>query len=189
MTNTGNPAASRRLPLIGPVSAAGLTVALLSGCAGGGGTSHVVSVSAGSPSAVQSSADRGSQATRYRDCLLSNGVTLLDQSTAEGMPQIDKERTNIGVVNAASQRCRPYLPAAVDAERPDQQAVEAQRRLAVCLRGHGVPEYPDPDPVTGDPRVSDQLAARLKDDPSLASGLQTCQQQVWPATGGGTIGG
>ncbi|WP_322759051.1 hypothetical protein [Frankia sp. Cr2] len=164
-------------------------VALLSGCAGGGEPPHVASVSAVSPSATPGSADRGSEIKRYRDCLLSNGVTLLDQPTAEDMPQIDKQRTNLNVLATAGERCRPYLPAAVDATRPDQQAVEAQRRLAECLRGHGVPEYPDPDPVTGDPRVSDQLAVRLKDDPSLASALRTCQQQVGPAASGGTVGG
>ncbi len=186
MTNTKSPARGRcRSPLIAPVAAVVLAaVAFLAGCADGDGTPRVVSVSTGSPPAIQASADRGAQLRRYRDCLLGNGVTLLDQLNVEGMPQIDKERTNIDVLATGQERCRPYLPAAVDAPRPDQAMVQARRRLAECLRGHGVPEYPDPDPVTGDLRIGDQLAARLKDDPSLASALRTCQQQVGPAARG-----
>jgi hypothetical protein len=190
MTDTRNqPAGHRRLPPIRPLGVAALlALALLPGCGTGDKTPHVASVAAGSPSAPAGT-DRGSQIQHYSDCLRGNGVTLLDQPTDEGMPQIDKERTNIGVVNTAEEKCRQYLPSAVNTAGPDPQAIEAQRRLAECLRAHGVPDYPDPDPATGDARVSDELAGRLKTDPTLASALRSCQQQVPPAAGGGKIGG
>ncbi|CUU55504.1 hypothetical protein Ga0074812_105155 [Parafrankia irregularis] len=180
----------RRRALLGPALVIGLAALVLpAGCGGDSESPQVASVANGATTAPAAGTDRDSQIRRYRDCLVTNGVTLLDQPTEEGMPQIDKVRTNLGVVDAASQKCRSLLQAVFDAERPDQDAIENQRKLAECIRGRGVPDYPDPDPVTGESRVSDQFAARIKDDPNVASAVLACQQQVNPSSTGGTVGG
>jgi hypothetical protein len=57
--------------------------------------------------------------------------------------------------------------------------------LADCIRINGLPEYPVPDPVTGDLGLTDLEAAALKQDPRLALAMLLCIN----IGGGGTIGG
>lgn len=119
-------------------------------------------------------ADRNAQIERYRDCLSANGVKLLDTPTAEGMPQVDKQRTDVKVLSDAQEKCRRHVPSGGDATRAPAADIETRRRYAACLRENGVPDYPDPDPVTGDPGVGDELGARLKNDPRMATATQAC---------------
>jgi hypothetical protein len=163
-----------------------LAATLLAGCSGGDKTPSVTSVGNGSPAP---STDLATQIQRYRDCLIDNGAKLLDEPTAEGLPQIDKEHTNVDVLTTAMQKCSSQLPTAVDAPKVDSGAIETQQRLAQCLRAHGVPDYPDPDPNTGQPELSADLANRLKNDPALVAAMDSCRAQVGVKPTGGTVGG
>jgi hypothetical protein len=168
----------------------GVVALLLTGCGSGDDeTPDVVSAGSGPSDAVAPAGDRAGQAERYRDCLLENGVTLLDQPTEEGLPQVDKARTTVDVLAVAQEKCRTLVPAGGDAARPAAEDIQARARYAACIRQNGVPEYPDPDPVTGDARISEELAARLKDDPRMRTAEEACQGLGGPSSGKGKVGG
>lgn len=188
MTNRKDWAVGRHLAVGGAAVSVLLAGLLVAGCGSGEDQPGVVSIGAGRPSAGPAE-DRGRQVERYRDCLLQHGVTLLDHPTAEGMPQVDKQRTPVDVVSLAYEKCRLLLPTAGEVDRMAPEDIEARRRVAACVREQGVPEYPDPDPVTGEPRVSDELAARIKGDPRLFAVLEACQRQEGIGTGPGVVGG
>jgi hypothetical protein len=200
MTTVRQPGVTRRHLTIGPRRparplraavvaslVAGLAAALLVGCGGEAEPPSVVSV--GGPTTHARGADPAEQAARYRDCLLAEGVTLLDHPTEEGLPQVDKERTTVEVLAAAQEACRALVPTGGDLVKPAPEDVEARRRYAACLRENGVPDYPDPDPVTGEPRIPDALAERMKRDPAMAAAARECERQGGPGSGKGTVGG
>ncbi|MBY8871338.1 hypothetical protein K7640_05715 [Micromonospora sp. PLK6-60] len=175
----------RRTSVVSAAAALAMIALLLGGCQRGADEPRVASVS-GSQTAAPP-ADREAQLSRYRDCLTQHGVTLLDTPTAEGLPQVDKANTDPKVVGEAQAQCRQFVPSGGDATRPSAQDLETSRRYAACLRQHGVPDYPDPDPVTGDPRIDDDLGARLKADPKMATATQACAE--FQPGGKGTVGG
>ena len=163
---------------------------LLTGCGSPDKAPGVTSIgpgaAAGTPSPV---ADRARQIELYRECLVTNRVKLLDQPTEEGLPQVDKENTSIEVLSAAQEKCRQFQPSGGDVVKRSPADLEALRRYAVCLREHGVPNYPDPDPVTGDPRISDELSAQLKNDPNMITAAQQCQNPLDSGGGTGSVNG
>lgn len=160
------------------------------GCASSAGEPAVSSI--GSPPAggtTAPAADRAELIRRYADCMRQQGVLLLDTATEEGLPQIDKRRTPVEKVEAALRKCRAYLPTS-DAAPPISPAdLAARQRHAACVRAHGVPDYPDPDSQTGEPKMSDELAGRLKNDPKLPTALEECRGLLPAPTSTGHVGG
>jgi hypothetical protein len=169
----------------GVLAAFAAVALLLGGCQGDDPEPGVASVG-GTPSAA-TPADRDAQISRYRGCLTEHGVKLLDTPTAEGLPQVDKEHTDPKVLGDAQEQCRQFVPSGGDATRPSSQDLEASRKYAACIRQHGVPDYPDPDPVSGEPGISDELGARLKADPAMATATRACAE--FQPGGKGTVGG
>jgi hypothetical protein len=158
----------------------------LAACTSAGGNQGVVSV--GGTRTSERAADREQMIQKYRDCLTEQGIPLLDQPTDEGIPQVDKEHVTPEKVSAAMAKCQAYVPTGGDAERPAQSDIEARQHYAECIREHGVPSYPDPDPQTGAERMTDEQARELKNDPKLPAAQEACQS-VLPSGGKGTVGG
>jgi hypothetical protein len=52
-----------------------------------------------------------------------------------------------------------------------------------------VPQYPDPDPQTGESVLSDTLARQLKTDPAFASALKACRDVLPSSTASAVEGG
>ncbi|CCH32712.1 hypothetical protein ABZ816_30475 [Actinosynnema sp. NPDC047251] len=165
-----------------------LVAVLLAGCAASPEAPSVVSVGSGSASAAAGSGN-AAQVVAYRDCLVANGAVLVDHPTEEGLPQIDKERTPVDVASTAAERCRAFVPSGGEVAKPDPKLIEARQRYAACLRQNGIPDYPDPDPQTGDPRIGDDLAGRLKEDPKLPAAEAACHDILTGAGDKGTVGG
>jgi hypothetical protein len=125
---------------------------------------------------------------QYIDCMRGQGVTMLDELTGEGRPQIDKDATPIDLVGPAIEYCAQFLPAETPPPAPAPEDVEKMRQYSVCLRENGLSSYPDPDPATGQPDISDELGARLKSDPHLDQAMRACSQ-LQPGHGAGTLNG
>lgn len=142
-----------------------------------------------SATAAPTSVDPARQARLYIDCMRKQGVAMKDELTSEGMPQVDKTKTSEAQVSAAAQKCRTLLPAEAGATQSGAVDIERARGYAACLRNHGVPGWPDPDPVTGQPQMNDAEAARLKSDPHLPAALQACQDLTPGGSGPGVVGG
>lgn len=161
--------------------AAAVVLALgLSGCAQS--TAEPSVASAGPSTSAGSTADAGAADAnqRYADCLTEAGVTLLPAT--DGPPQVDKARTPLATIAAASETCRSLAPVVTAPERISQSDLEARRAYSVCVRANGVGYFPDPDPATGEPVLDDATALRLKSDPAFAAAQEACRAGLPGAT-------
>jgi len=165
----GEAAAYRRAALAAPLLAVTAVLAL-AGCGGGAGAADAVASAGGKgKSATTPVSD---QVKRYRTCMEDAGVPMY--LTGEGVAVVDKEKAGTGKIDAALAKCRSVQPTATPGPALSAEDLARLRGLAVCIRQHGVPDYPDPDPVTGEPD-DPGLAAALKSDPAFRSALTACQ--------------
>lgn len=143
----------------------------LAGCDGAEGpqVATAATADAGAPSGPDGGAERGKE--QMNACLREHGV-----DPEAGTDQLDPDR-----LNAAMQQCRQHLPAAEEPVRLSPEDIERNRRYAQCIREHGVPDYPDPDPVTGRSVLTQEQGARLKDNPRLTGAQETCRDLLAPA--------
>jgi hypothetical protein len=160
-------------------------ISVLAACSGENDSPDVASVDGSSSTGM----DREQQIAAYRDCLTENGVLLLEEPTAEGLPQVDKERTPAEAMSKATEACRAQLPSGGDVVQPDADEIAARQRYAECIRENGIPAYPDPDPRTGDPGIDEELDRRLKDSPNLAAAEQACRSELGDSPSGGDVFG
>jgi hypothetical protein len=154
------------------------------GCGGNSPTPRVAS--APSATAGGPMADPAEQAIRYANCLQRAGVTMMHP--AEGPPQADKARTPLATLSRGMERCRQLAPVAEAPPNLSARDLAKRRAYAVCLRAHGVPEYPDPDPQTGEPAISEQAAAQLKNNPHFTRATEACRGNA-PGTDAGSVTG
>lgn len=134
--------------LAAAIAAAGL--AFLTAACGGSAASRVAQLSANSPSAVG-----------YSACMRSHGVLKFPDPPSSGqLPKVGPQQLGVGnsEFQSAQRACRTLLPSGgslhqqeYECMRDDdcppalvQQMLSADRRLAQCMRGHGVPNFPDP---------------------------------------------
>ena len=59
-----------------------------------------------------------------------------------------------------------------------QQELQGRLALARCIRAHGVPNFPDPNPTTGDVTAPPGLN---KNSPSILAAIQACPSQAQAA--------
>lgn len=155
-----------------------LAVAVAVGGCGQSGDSAKVATAARAPStgSTAPAADATEAAQRYADCLRGAGVVMVEG--AEGAATVDKQRTPIATLSAAAEKCRQLAPVTDTPAKLSARDLETRRSYAVCLRGRGVPEYPDPDPDTGEPPMTDSLAQQLKANPRFAAAAEACRGSV-----------
>ena len=130
-------------------------LALLAACSGspspaGSGSSPGAGGSARSPSALD-----------YSACIRSHGVPDYPDPDSSGqLPKTDARLLGVSTsqYQAAQQACRHLLPAGGSLKQREdqcmqtgdcppalvQQMLAADRKLARCMRSHGVPNFPDP---------------------------------------------
>ncbi len=99
----------------------------------------------------------GPQGLAFSKCMRANGVPNFPDLSGNGMRIDGTGRTisvngvsvNVPAFPTARQKCERYVPHAQAS--PVQSAQQTQRglRFARCMRGHGVPNWPDPKVITG----------------------------------------
>jgi hypothetical protein len=141
-----------------------------------------------STDATPAATTSGPSAAEYDACLREQGLSLEQYTAEDGTTRWrpDKRRNDPAKISAAAQACRALRPGSGDATEAPTADLEANRRYAACVRAHGVPEFPDPDPRTGDFTMDDELAKRIKEHPATAAALAACRL---PGSGGGVVGG
>jgi hypothetical protein len=85
----------------------------------------------------------------FARCMRSNGVAQFPDPTPPGTAEVKPTPSELGVTSSTLQTaegaCRHFLPAG---GRPTQTALQQSwnefRSFARCMRGHGVPSWPDP---------------------------------------------
>jgi len=135
-------------------------LALLAACSG----SPSPAGSGGSPGAGWSG--RSPSALAYSACIRSHGVPDYPDPDSSGqLPKTDARLLGVSTsqYQAAQQACRHLLPAGGSLKQREDQCMQnndcpsalvqqlliADRKLAQCMRSHGVPNFPDP--INGGP--------------------------------------
>jgi len=115
----------------------------------------------GSPSTAGGSANSAA-AIAFSRCMRSHGVSRFpDPDSSGGTPKADAQRLGVSSsqLQAAQSACAHLLPStgeSIDQQTEQcmatgdcppalvQQVLDLERRFSVCMRSHGVPNWPDP---------------------------------------------
>jgi hypothetical protein len=148
----------RRSPRRAGAMAAGLVALGLSvaACSAGSNSSGVASVSSSAAAGKTSSPSSGkASALAYSQCMQSHGIKNFPEPNSSGQLTVTKGEslpdTSSPQFQAAVTVCRSLNPAGV-APNAAQAALHLQQDIAYakCMRSHGLTNFPDPDPSTGD---------------------------------------
>jgi hypothetical protein len=179
---TGRTRPHRRTALL--LAALLLTVlTVLTGCSRPAGDDNGVATADGKGSASPSTAPSGrGDALEFAQCMRENGIKDWPDPSEDGntgvMPM--PEGADPQAVEAATEKCRKYLPNGGERPKSDPEQAEQLRRFAQCMRDNGVPEYPDPegdgplafrpgsgiDPSSPDFRAAEDKCKKLMPQPS-----------------------
>jgi hypothetical protein len=191
----------RRLALAAPLTLAGLSL-LVAACGGGASRSSVASIGKTTGTTVADvganvttppnpviAAKKYEQAVKLTQCMRAHGIAdFPDPNAGRGIqisgggPNSDLNPSNATFV-AAQNACQKYSP--VQQPSAGQQAQLQAKALAfsACMRKHGVPNFPDPQFMSGG-RVLEKITSGV--DPS--SPMFKAAQQKCSNSGNNTGG-
>ncbi|WP_242890669.1 hypothetical protein [Actinomadura litoris] len=91
---------------------------------------------------------------KYAQCMRDNGVDMDDPSgdgkiTMKMSARPGEGKTGSGPMDEAQRRCRSLMPNGGRPPKPKPEEIAKQRAFSKCMREHGVPRFPDPDPNGG----------------------------------------
>lgn len=187
----------RRGTALGLMLALAITGGGLSGCGKAASGNGVASANGGkghsaSPSASPSRRDTQEAMLKFAQCMREHGINMAD-------PQVQSSGSSSGPgsvrvlaapgsdpakAKAAQDACKQYMPNGGEAPKPDAQALEQLRKLAKCMREHGLPNFPDPDPNGG--LMLNKDSGITPDDPKFKAAQEACKQ-FQPSGTGGTV--
>jgi len=118
----------------------------------GAATASTVAVGAGATTTGSNAADDvASQALAFARCMRANGVPNFPGPAPGHGFLFSASGLDLGApaVKSAQAKCRKLLPAGGPPvpgtqTHPTAQTLEKLRRIAQCMRAHGVPQFPDP---------------------------------------------
>lgn len=151
-----------------------LSSVLFAGCGGGASPPGVASIGAAkttttspfSSATAPPSPQQYQQALAYSKCMRSHGVRNFPDPNASGGIQINGSASNGGNASnglnpgspqftSANNACQHLLPNGGQPTPQQQQAAQQNAlKMAQCMRTHGVPNFPDPQFVSGGVRIS-----------------------------------
>jgi hypothetical protein len=190
MTIRGGPVTGRRpgarggAGTVAALAAVALLGAALAGCSGGGSTVATAGGRGTADSGPSPAVDVSARAVQYEQCLSRHGYQLPAPEDKDTLPV-----TTGPSEQAAMAACQRYLGGEVESSPMAPEDIARMRQFSACVREHGVPDWPDPDPRTGEITFpSDEAAAAVKRDPHLHDALKVCEQ-LSPDYGKGVAGG
>lgn len=152
-----------------------LVLASAAACSRSAGSTGVASVhrtAATSATSATTSRSMLEQGVRWARCMRQHGVPMGDPvATGRGgihFPGSDKHALDQNVVDKAKQACQQYFPVLSGADLAAKLA--SARELALCMRAHGVQNYPDPDPND----LGKDLPDAVRDDPQYDQAKTIC---------------
>jgi hypothetical protein len=118
---------------------------LISGC-GSSAPAETGNGSGGDPAA------NGQKAVKFAECMRSNGVSQFPDPNGSGKLTIDAVANGSGLDTStpafkqALSACKNLEPAGFTGSKRSAQQQRAGLEFAQCIRGNGVPDFPDPLP-------------------------------------------
>lgn len=171
---------SRAWPRRAAVLAITAGLMLLAAACGGGSATG----SSGSSDAVTSGQ---SQLLGYARCMRSHGLPgFPDPDPSGGFGSAGRSQQSNPDFAAANTACRHLLPAGAR-QNKIQSNSGAFLRYAQCMRTHGVPDYPDPQPGVN-PRTALQQAGIDPNSPQIQGAGRSCDHYL-PQRGANLPGG
>jgi hypothetical protein len=172
--------------------AAAVLVLLAAACSGSGSSSG----SGGSPNAGEAASSPSALA--YSACMRSQGVpNFPDPGSSGQVPKGDAQQFGVSSsqLQAAQKACQHLLPTTggsfqqqaqqcyVAGDCPPgivQQVLTQLRKLAQCMRSHGVPNWPDPS-ADSEGRAYFNLSAQgITRSPQIDTKTQECEHVMHP---------
>jgi hypothetical protein len=173
--------------LVGLVAVAAFSM-LGAGCGGAGGSSNAgvasigTTTTAGAGAAATSGSSPGGELGEFSSCMRSHGVTSFPDPAAFGssagiraakgrMAQIAANEVPSAAFQRAQRACAKYYGPPTRPAHVSYQ--ETQKLLAVsrCMRAHGITDFPDPNPTTGELGTP---AGIDKNSPQVLTALRAC---------------
>jgi hypothetical protein len=144
------------------------------------------------PAPPTTSSGPARSADDYADCLRDKGLVLEEYTAEDGLTRVrpDKAKNDVQAIADATAACTDHLPTGESSPATvSAEDIAARQRYAACIRDHGVSEFPDPDPVTGDFTMDDATAAQVKDHPSMRTAMEACRSILPGGNESGVVGG
>ncbi|MEN3304400.1 MAG: hypothetical protein V7603_602 [Micromonosporaceae bacterium] len=117
----------------------------------------------------------------FARCMREHGQNVPDPDPNSGNLTLTQPPGAPAGWTAARQACQHFLPNNGAPAVPDPGELEALRRYAVCMRGHGI-EMTDPDPGTGRSQFQGRLARANRDqianDPAYRAAEVACRDRL-----------
>jgi hypothetical protein len=187
MSMRSNAHSMRTTSVLGATGLA-LSVLMLTACSSGTAAppiAHLTTSSESSPSPNDALHAAG-------ECLRQHGLpnvpdpVVATDGPAKGKGILDKSALKAdadGVVSQAITACSAAIAAAniftsQGSSSISQEELRGRLALARCIRAHGVPNFPDPNPTTGDVSPPPGLN---KNSPSILAAIQACPSQAQAA--------
>jgi hypothetical protein len=152
------------------------TALLAAACSGQAGP-QVASVGSGGAPSPTPSASLAQVYAQYAACLRQHGASEPDP-TVDDQGQPHWQVPMDGIPQAQKQACVSIVQAAFQRRPPTAARLAADLKFSQCMRSHGVPTFPDPDPQNGDfPGIN-------KNDPGIQQALPACRSLLPPSSKG-----
>jgi hypothetical protein len=105
----------------------------------------------------------------------ASGKAILDKSALKNYPDAVAQQAITACSVALAQA---NIVTSQGSSNISQQELQARLALARCIRSHGVPNFPDPNPTTGEVTPPPGLS---KTSPSILAAIQACPSQAQAA--------
>lgn len=159
----------------------GLLLTLAAGCGSPDNGDGVATV--GGQATASSSPSAGPDADReaglkFARCMRENGLPDFpdpELGAGGGTKLMLPEGVTPQQAEAATAKCKQYLPGGGQPPKMDPQQLENARQMAKCMRENGVPNFPDPS-EDGGMRLDMGKLGMDPDDPRFKAAEQACAQ-------------
>lgn len=163
---------------LGVTALAGCTAAPQGGIPSAGAPSAGPGSSAGpntpgssSPESSAPQTPASPDAYAYASCMRDHGIEMSDPDPKTGLQTVgDSVDPESAAFKAAHDACGHLLPGGFRGE-PKETDADAYLKFAQCMRENGMPDFPDPQPGSGEgmfPGVD-------RNDPAFAEAAKACQ--------------
>ena len=164
-----------------------LGLLLLTGVAGCGSSSGTGVATANGTAAPSASTTLSNQQRllKYAQCMRDHGVPV-DDPTGNQPPTVPQGTVPDSTLNAAINACKHFVPTASQALTSAD--LVKLRKISVCMRQHGYPTFPDPDPDKGGIIIDDNSGIDTQSNAFQATAQACGMGGKKPPASSGSVG-
>jgi hypothetical protein len=124
----------------------GLLLAVSACGSHGGGDGVATAGHAKARASASATVGEQQKALLFARCMRQHGVDMPDPTFSGGGVSIAiRGGVDPNKVKAATAQCKRYLPDGGQSQKANPKMLERARKLAACMRAHGIRKFPDPD--------------------------------------------